>query len=173
MLRKYNEHVTLLEKKDLKAEKTAIEKKIMKLFKEQPVVKAKSDNWPDAKGIYSLSNIKDYVGEDNSKTDQVFHDMRNEDKKIKSIQVKILAYNEKYTYYYYEDHLSKEQVEKYKEEMEKSQKFVKPKRVKQEVPERKVARKKVAAKPRVPREKKAPTEADAKKKAQAYVRRKK
>jgi hypothetical protein len=119
MLKKYNQYVLLNEKKDVKAEKADIEEKIMKLLKEKPEVKG-SDKWPDCKGIYSLAAIKKYVGgEDNMKIDQVFNDMRD-DEKIKHIRIKINAFGV-YPYFYYEDHTSKEEAEKCKASMEKSQ----------------------------------------------------
>lgn len=172
MLKRYND--ILNEKKDIKAEKSAIEEKINKLFKEKPVIKG-SNNWPDASCIYGLSSIKKYVGGDTMKVDQVFNDMRK-DKKIKTIKVKILAYNETYPYFYHEDYTTKEEAEKCKAEMEKSQNAEKKTPEKpREAPARKVAKKKdVEAKPpRKPREKKAPTEGEAKAKAKVTIRRKK
>lgn len=174
MLKKYND--ILNEKKDMKAEKTGIEAKITKLLKDKPEVKA-SGNWPTAKCIYNISNIKKYVGEDNLKTDQVFNDMKK-DKKIKSVNVKIAEYGETYPYFYHEDHTTKEEAEKCKVDMEKSQKPAEKKAVKsREVPERAVGKKKeVTPKPRAPRkpvEKKVVTEGDLKVKAKATVKRKK
>jgi hypothetical protein len=175
MLKKYND--ILNEKKDMKAEKTGIEAKITTLFKEKPEIKA-SGSWPDAKCIYGLANIKKYVGGDAAKVDQVFNDMRK-DKKIKSIKVKIAEYNETYPYFYHEDHTSKEEAEKCKETMEKSQKPAEKKAVKSRElpPERVVAKKKeVAAKPRTPRKpaaKKVVGEKDLKVKAKAVIKRKK
>jgi hypothetical protein len=178
MLKKYND--ILNEKKDMKAEKTGIEAKITKLFTDKPEIKA-SGSWPDAKCIYGLANIKKYVGGDTAKVDQIFNDMRK-DGKIKSIKVKIAEYNETYPYFYHEDHTSKEEAEKCKANMEKSQKPAEKKAVKSRElpPERVVAKKKeVAAKPRAPRaprkpaEKKVVGEKDLKVKAKAVIKRKK
>lgn len=177
MLRKYNEHVLLEKKETEKVDKSAIADKIMKLFKEKPEVKSSSDKWPDAKNIYGLANIKKYVGGDSSKVDSAFHDLRDE--KIKSIKVKILAYNETYPFFYHIDHTSEEEAKAAKEKMEAAQKAPEKKAVKEREapPERKIAKKKeVDAKPkapRKPREKKAPTEGEAKAKAKAIIRRKK
>ena len=179
MLKKYNEHV-LNEKKDVKAEKSGIEEKILKLFKDKPQVKAKSDKWPDSKCIYSIGDIKKYVGEDSTKVDAAFHDAKSrKDTKIKSISVKNLAFKESYPYYYDEEHTTKEEAEKCKADMEASQKPIERKTVKDRElpPERQVGKKKeVEAKPkapRKPREKKVVTEGDLKVKAKAIVRRKK
>jgi len=178
MLKKYNEHINEAAKKDMKAEKSGVEEKIMKLFKEKPEVKG-TGNWPDAKCIYGLAGIKKYVGGDTQKTDQVFQDLRSKDKKIKSISVKIAEYKESYPYFYHEDHTTKEEAEECKKKMEASQKPVERKAVKEREapPERKVAKKKeVAPKPkapRKPREKKVVTEGDLKVKAKAVIKRKK
>lgn len=175
MLKKYND--ILNEKKDAKAEKSNIEEKIKKLFKDKPSVKASSEAWPNAKCIYGLANIKSYVGGDNLKTDQVFNDMLK-DKKIKSIKVKINAYGESYPYYYHEDYTTKEEAEKCKVDMEKSQKPVVKKAVKPVEPKEKKARAPRtprAAKTTEPKETKAKkpvTEKDLKAKAKVVIRRK-
>ena len=177
MLRKYNDHV-LNEKKDMKAEKLAIENKILKLFKDKPEIKS-GEKWPDAKCIYGLANIKKYVGGDNLKVDQIFNDLKAKDKKIKSISVRISAYKESYPFYYYEDYTTKEEAEKCKVDMEKSQKpDEKKKVVSRDVPERVIAKKKEAPKSKDPRNiktsKKEPVkEADLKAKAKVLVKRKK
>ena len=178
MLKKYNEHINEAAKKDMKAEKSGVEEKIMKLFKEKPEIKG-TGNWPDAKCIYGLSNIKKYVGGD-AQVDQIFQDMRTaKGNKIASVKVKILQYNETYPYFYDEDHTTKEEAEECKKKMEASQKPIERKIVKDRElpPERQVGKKKeVEAKPkapRKPREKKVVTEGDLKVKAKAIVRRKK
>lgn len=180
MLKKYNEHI-LTEKKDMKAEKSGIEDKIKKLFTDKPEVKA-SGSWPDAKCIYSLANIKKYVGGDTLKVDQVFQDMRSaKGNTISSIKVKIAEYGETYPYFYDTTHTSKEEAEECKKKMEASQKPAEKKAVKARElpPERKVAKKKeVAAKPKAPRAprkpaaKKAVTEGDLKAKAKVVIKRK-
>jgi len=177
MLKKYSEHI-LTEKKDMKAEKSGIEEKIIKLLTDKPEVKS-SGNWPDAKCIYGLANIKKYVGGDSQKVDQVFQDMRTEKgNKISSIKVKNVKYGETYPYFYHTDHTSKEEAEECKKKMEASQKPVEKKDIKTRElpPERKVGKKKeVVAKPRLPRkprEKKAVTEGDLKTKAKAVIKRK-
>ena len=114
---KYNEYI-LNEKKDIKAEKSSIEDKIMKLFKEKPEIKSETDNWPDSKCIYNISHIKKYVDSDNTKVDQIFQDLKSKNKKIKFISVKNSAYNTTYPYFYDEDYTTKEQAEKCKKEME-------------------------------------------------------
>ncbi len=141
MLKKYIEHVlNEAVKKDTKVEKSGIKEKIMDLFKTKPTVKSKSEFWPDAKGIYSVSHIKNYIAGSNDKVDQVFHDLNKEDKKINSILVKIKEYNKSYPFYYHEDYVSKQDAEKLKNEMEKSQKdkvISKPKEEKKsEIPEK-------------------------------------
>jgi hypothetical protein len=154
MLKKYED--ILNEKKDMQAEKSGVEAKITSLFREKPSIKG-GDKWSDSKGIYSLANIKKYVGGDNQKVDQVFSDMQK-DKKIKSIRVKNLAFNETYPYYYNEDFTSKEEAEKYKASMEKNQKPAEKHVAPKEEEKPKVVRKKAAAKPTaVKPTKKAPT----------------
>lgn len=177
MLKKYNEHI-LTEKKDMKAEKSGIEEKIIKLLTDKPEVKA-SGNWPDAKCIYGLANIKKYVGGDTQKVDQIFQDMRSaKGNKISSIKVKIAEYGESYPYFYHTDHTSKEEAEQCKKKMEGTQKPAENKAVKSRElpPERKVAKKKeVESKPKLPRkprEKKVVTEGDLKTKAKAVIKRK-
>jgi len=173
MLKRYDD--ILNEKKDMKAEKSAIETKIYDLFKSKPSI-AGGPKWPDSKGIYSLANIKKYVGGDSLKVDQAFGDMKK-DSKIKSISVKNSAYNETYPYYYHEDHTSKEESEKCKASMEKNQKpaekYVAPKVEEKPKPTRKPRVAKTETAPRKTPVKKAPTEADAKEKAKATIRRKK
>lgn len=120
MLKNYMEFI--LEKKDTKAERIAIQEKIMKLFKERPEIKSKSDNWPDSKNVYKLGDIKEFVGGDNIKTDGAFHDLMKDDDKIKSISVKIKYYNQSYPYYYHTDHTSEDEAKEAKERMESSQK---------------------------------------------------
>lgn len=168
MLRSYKEHV-LNEKKDTKAEKAEIQEKIMKLFKEKPIVKPKSDKWPDTKGIYSLAHIKNYIEGNSEKVDQIFQDMRD-DKKIKHILVKIKAYKENYPFFYYEDYVSNDEADKLKNDLEKIQKDV-PKFIPKPKEDKKILKKK--SEPKKPKEKKVPTEGQAKAKAKAYIRRKK
>ena len=124
MLKKYNDHV-LNEKKEIKTEKSDIEKKIMKLFKDKPLISSTSTNWPDAKCVYSLSDIKKYINGDNLKIDNIFQDMIKKNKKIKSIKIKNLEYKDNYSYYYYEDYVSDEEAEECKIKMEESQKTAK------------------------------------------------
>ena len=180
MLKNYNQYI-LNEKKDVKAEKSEIEEKIMKLFKDKPEIKATSDGWPDSKGIYSLAGIKKYVGaKDNLKVDQVFNDMRDNEK-IKFIKIKINSLGETYPYFYHEDHTSKEEAEKCKETMEKSQKPAEKKpKAKAPEPKKRAPRKKAEVKKdgvkteeKPKAEKKPVTEKDLKAKAKATIRRKK
>ena len=109
----------LKDEKEIK--ENGIKEKIDKLFKDKPEIKSTSF-WPDAKGVYSISNIKKYVDGDTLKVDQIFNLMRSEDGKINFVKLKIKHLNECYSYFYHEDYMSKEDVEKCKEIMENSQK---------------------------------------------------